>query len=406
MRLTDIQCKSAKFPGKPAKLTDGQGLYLLVTATGKLWRYDYRFAGKRKTASFGAYPSVSLAEARRKHAEARAKVHDSVDPMTERKAAKLARTEAALDTFETVAREWFTDVSRRWSKSTSDKTIRRLERDAFPKLGTRPIKEIAPREVQAVLEAVCKRGAAYSAGELRSDCTQIFRWAMRFERADRDPAGLVAGTIDIPPTRHRPALTDPRSFGAFLRDLNAYAGADPVTILAARLAILSFVRSAELRHATWDEVDFEASEWRIPAGRMKMAKGSNQSHVVPLSPQAVAILRKLYKLTGIQGGYLFPGLRGANTVMSENTIGFVLKKMGYQGRQSLHGFRASARSMLAERGWSEVALERQLDHAETRQTVASYARSQHMDERRKLMADWGACVAAMENDRPLPRRVA
>ncbi|MEG1971254.1 MAG: site-specific integrase, partial [Burkholderiaceae bacterium] len=226
-------------------------------------------------------------------------------------------------------------------------------------------------------------------------CGQVFRYAIATGRGDRNPAADLLGALPVPPVKHRPAITDRREFGVFLRDLAEFKAADSLTLLGARLALLTFARSAELRGARWDEIDFDGSEWRIPAARMKMAKGSNQAHIVPLSSQAVAVLRQLQALTG-GVGYVLPSASGADKTMSENAIGLLLKRMGYKDRQTLHGLRASARSLLSERGWSVAALERQLDHAERSKVVAAYARSEHLDERRRLMADWGGLCEALE----------
>jgi integrase len=195
--------------------------------------------------------------------------------------------------------------------------------------------------------------------------------------------------------QHRPAITEKRPFGQFLRDLCAFQGADALTILATRLALLTFVRSQELRLATWEEVDVEAREWRIPAGRMKMAKGSNQAHVVPLSAATIQTRDDLRELTGWSTS-LFSNGYGGDGFMSENTVGRMLIRLGYQHRQTVHGFRANARSLLSERGWSVAALERQLDHSERSKVVAAYARSEHLEERRRMMDDWGALVDALE----------
>jgi integrase len=202
-------------------------------------------------------------------------------------------------------------------------------------------------------------------------------------------------TIVLPGVKHRPAITDRRQFGEFLRDLRGYQAADRLTLLAARLALLTFVRSQELRLARWDEIDFDAREWRIPAARMKMGKALNQAHIVPLSHAAIDTLREVHRITG-DTAHIFPNSYGADGFMSENTIGRMLIRMGYQGKQTLHGFRASARSLLSERGWSVAALERQLDHAERSKVVAAYARSEHLDERRKIMDDWGTLVCLLE----------
>lgn len=395
MPLTDPACRNAKPADKPRKLADGEGLYLLVNQSGKYWRADYRFAGKRKTLALGVYPETGLAEARKRWADARRLMRDGADPAAERKADKLAKRTAAANSFESVALEWHKMKAARWAPVTAAKALTQMKAELFPTLGHRPVSEITAPELLDVLRKIEARGIHYTAVRMRELSGQVFRYAIATGRAARNPAADLLGALTVPAVKHRPAITDRREFGVFLRDLAEFNRADPLTLLAARVALLTFVRSAELRGARWDEIDFEASEWRIPAGRMKMAKGSNQAHIVPLSAEAVAVLRQLHALTG-GAGYVLPNAHGADKPMSENAIGFLLKRMGYKDRQTLHGFRASARSMLSERGWSFEALERQLDHAERSKIVAAYARSEHLEERRRLMADWGALCAALE----------
>lgn len=403
MRLTDTAIRNAK-PGRtpkgeatarPYRMADGGGLYLEVApAGGKWWRLKYRFGGKEKRLSLGTYPDTSLAAARQRRDEAKRLLAAGTDPGEHRRAEKVARSIAQASSFEAVAREWHAQKAKAWAKVTTDKAQTHLQTYLFPRLGARPIGEIRAPELLAALREVEKRGAVYTATRLREMAGQVFRYAIATGRADYNPAADLKGALQAPAVTHRPALVDRKAFAVFLRDLKAYSAAEPVTLLATRFAMLTFVRSQELRHARWEEIDFEAQEWKVPALRMKAGKAL-QAHTVPLSPQAITTLRELQLLTG-QGAYLFPSSYGADRVMSENTIGQMLKKMGYQGRQSLHGFRASARSLLSERGWSTAALERQLDHAERNKVVAAYARSEHLDERRALMQDWGALIEALE----------
>jgi integrase len=267
-----------------------------------------------------------------------------------------------------------------------------METHLFPALGHRPVTAITPPELLMALRRI---DAKYTATRMREVCGQIFRHGIATGHATFNPAGDLRGALEAPTVRHRPALTSRREFGRFLRDLRAFTAADRMTLLGTRLVLLTFVRSQELRLGRWEEVDFEAREWRIPAGRMKMAKGSNQAHIVPLSEQSLATLKELHALTGALP-LMFPNNYGSDGNMSENTISRMLWRLGYKDRQTQHGFRASARSLLSERGWSVAAMERQLDHAERSKVVAAYARSEHLVERRKMMHDWGALVAAME----------
>ncbi|MBN9426147.1 MAG: integrase arm-type DNA-binding domain-containing protein [Burkholderiales bacterium] len=395
MALTDTACRNAKPGDRPRKLADEKGLYLLVNTAGKYWRWDYRFAGKRKTMALGVYPEVGLAKARSELARARELLAAGQDPMGARRVEKRRIAVSAANSFEAVAREWHKSRLPRWAKVTAEKALTQMEADLFPQIGLRPVAEVTPPELLAMLRKVEARGAAYTAGRLREICGQVFRYAIATGRATYNPAADLIGALVTPGVKHRPALTNRREFGQFLRDLRDYQSADILTKLATRLALLTLVRSQELRFVRWEEFDIEVREWRVPPGRMKVGKTLNQAHIVPLSVQVLATLEELWPLTG-HGSRVFPSANGDDGVMSENTIGRMLIRMGYQGRQTLHGFRASARSLLSERGWSVAALERQLDHAERSKVVAAYARSEHLEERRRMMDDWGALVEALE----------
>ncbi|MDR6537294.1 phage integrase central domain-containing protein [Variovorax soli] len=393
MRLTDAKLRKLTEPGKHA---DGGGLFLHITpAGGRYWRLKYRHSGKEKLLAFGVYPAVSLKDARECRDSAKQSLARGEDPGLLRKTAKIKIATDAANSFKAVALEWHKANAKRWAAVTAAKTLKHLEADVFPVIGNRPVSAITPPELLAMLRKIEARGATYTATRLRELCGQVFRFGIATGSATYNPAADLVRAIVAPDVKHRPALTDRRQFGQFLRDLDSYQAADRLTLQATRLALLTFVRSRELRHARWSEIDFEASEWRIPAARMKMGKGLNQAHVVPLSQAAIDTLRDLHALTGDTPS-VFPNRDGADAFMSENTIGRMLVRMGYQGRQTLHGFRASARSLLSERGWSVAALERQLDHAERSKVVAAYARSEHLEERRKIMDDWGALVTSLE----------
>jgi len=397
MPLTDTGIKKAKPAEKPYKLADGGGLYLLVGSNGKYWRYNYRSQGKFKTLALGTYPDVSLARVREKHAEARKQLADGIDPSAARKHRKLADMAASANSFEFVAREWHAmKLAKKWTQSTADKTMTQLEAYVFPELGHLPIASVKASQILAALRKVEERGIAYTAVRLREVCGQIFRYGVATGRTEDNPAAHLIGALHKPEVSHRPAITERREFGAFLRDLREATGYDPVTRHAAYFAMLTFVRAQEFRFARWDEIDWKAKEWKVPAKRMKTGKAL-PAHTVPLSTQTLALLHELKELTG-HTPYLFPKVKGYgdNAVISENTVGKMLNKMGYQGRQCVHGFRASARSILSEQGWSREAMERQLDHKETDSTVAAYARSQHLPERRKMMKAWADTCDELE----------
>lgn len=394
--LTDPKIKKAKLAEKPYKLADGKGLYLLVNAAGKYWRMDYRFGGKRKTLALGVYPNVTLARAREKHADARKLLADGTDPSTARKDAKQAEKVAKSNSFEAVAREWHGGKSKKWAKVTADKALTHLEAYVFPEIGPLPVAEMKASQLLAMLRKIEGQGIAYTATRLREMCGQVFRYAIATGKAEDNPAAHLLGAMSKPATTHRPAITERRAFGAFLRDLREATGFDPVTRYAAYFAMLTMVRAQEFRFAMWEEIDWQAKEWKVPARRMKVGKNL-PAHTVPLSNQVIALLEELRDLTG-HTLYLFPKAKGygENEVISENTVGKMLNNMGYQGRQCVHGFRASARSILSEQGWSVEAMERQLDHKEANGTVAAYARSQHLPERRRMMQAWADTCDALE----------
>ena len=389
--------KSIKHSGKIAgdKHTDGAGLYLLVKAGGKYWRMDYRFADKRKTLALGIYPAVTLAKARQRRDNARELLADGIDPSVAKKEAIDDKAALSANTFTAVALEWHTMKAKGCAVNTSAKRLAHLESHIFPAIGRRPVTDVKPPEILEMLQAVAATGTAYTAGRLREICGQVFRYAIQTGKATYDPAAAMRGAIEKHAVNHRPALTTRREFGVFVRDLRDTERADPLTKLCARLGLLTWTRPKELRQAKWDQFDLEAGEWRIPAIEMKTGKHL-QAHTVALSVQALEILPKLRELSG-HTDRLFPSGGSRGGVISENTINNLFRRMGYKDKQSHHGLRASARSLLSERGWSTEALERQLDHKEANKAVAAYARSQHLDERKRFMADWGALVALLES---------
>lgn len=397
MPLSDPEIKKAKFKDKPFKLSDARGLFLLVNQAGKYWRLAYRFGGKQKTLALGVYPDVGLARARERRDEARKLLADGVDPGVAKQEAKHAAKVASANSFEAVSREWHAGKSNKWAKVTADKAMTHLETYVFPEIGDHPVAAVKASQLLAMLRKVEAQGIAYTATRLREMCGQIFRYAVATGRAEDNPAAHLLGAMAKPATTHRPAITERREFGAFLRDLREATGFEPVTRYAVYFALLTFVRAQEFRFARWEEIDLEAREWKVPAKRMKVGK-TLPAHTVPLSNQVLALLEELRALTG-HTPYLFPKAKGygEGEVISENTVGKMLNNMGYQGRQCAHGFRASARSILSEQGWSIEAMERQLDHKEANGTVAAYARSQHLPERRRMMQAWADTCDALES---------
>jgi integrase len=358
MKITDTAIRNAKPGDKKIRLNDGHGLYLLVTPKGaKWWRFDYAFNGKRKTLSLGVYPDVSLKMARERRDAARQKIADGVDPSVLRKTQKTAQADRAANSFEMVGREWFAKFSPTWAENHGGRILRRLERDIFPWLGARPIGEITPPELLTTLRRIENRGAIETAHRAKQNCGQIFRYAIATGRAERDPSADLRGALPPASPKRFAAITDPRAIGELLRAIDGYRGTFSVKC-ALQLAPLVFVRPGELRTARWQEIDLDAAEWRIPGERMK----GRQPHFVPLSSQAVAILRELHELTG-NGQFLFPSIRTLARNMSENTVNGALRRLGYSGNEMTgHGFRAMASTILNEQGWHRDAIERQLAH--------------------------------------------
>jgi integrase len=382
--LTDIKVQKAKSKDKSITLFDGGGLFLMVTPSGgKLWRFKYRFDGKEKKLAFGAYPEISLLDARRKRDEARRQLANGIDPSAMRKAQKQANTEAT-ETLEVIAREWHGRFISTWTTGHAETIMDRLERDLFPWIGKRPIAEIKAPELLAVLRRVESRGALESAHRIRTICGQVFRYAVATGRAERDPAADLKGALPQPQEKHRAAITDPKKVGALLRAIDDYQGSFIVKC-ALKLAPLLFVRPGELRHAEWSEIDFENAEWNIPASKMKM----KEPHLVPLSKQAIEILTKLKEFTGASR-YVFPSGRTFDRAMSDNAILAALRRMGYEkSEMSGHGFRAVARTLLDKVLQIRIDfIEHQLAHAVKDPLGRAYNRTSHLAERKKMMQTW------------------
>jgi integrase len=382
--LTDMQVRKAKPQKKAVMRFDGDGLYLLVAPSGgKLWRLKYRFENKEHRLALGAYPEISLADARQRREEARRQVAHGIDPGAVRKAQKQAEAEE-LETFEIIAREWHTRFAPTWTPGHAVTILSRLERDLFPWIGPRPIAEIKAPELLAVLRRVEARGALESAHRIRTISGQVFRYAVATGRAERDPSGDLRGALPQPGEKHLAAITDPKEVAPLLRAIDGYQGG-LVTKCALRLAPLVFVRPGELRHAEWAEVDLDDAAWNIPAHKMK----TKQAHLVPLSTQAVEILTELRQLTG-GGKYVFPSGRSSTRPMSENTVLAALRRMGYdKDSMTGHGFRAMARTILDEVLQAKPELiEHQLAHAVRDPLGRAYNRTAHLEERRAMMQRW------------------
>ena len=383
MALSDTAIRNAKPAAKPFKLTDGEGMYLLVNKAGRYFRFNYRFGGMRKTLALGVYPDVSLKQARERRDEARRLLAENIDPGEHRKVTKTVTASRTEDSFEAVTREWFAKNRAKWKETHAHDIIRRFERDVFPWVGPRPIKEITAPELLAFLRRIEERGTIETAHRAKQNCGQVFRYAIATGRVDRDPSADLKGALAPVVATHRASITDPGEIGALLRAIDSYQGTF-VARCALQLAPMLFVRPGELRQAEWSEFDMEADEWRIAGAKMKM----KATHIVPLARQAVAVLRELYPLTG-SGRYVFPSVRTADRPMSENTVLSALRRMGYTtGEMCGHGFRSMASTRLNEMGYNRDWIERQLAHSERDGVRAAYNYAEHLPERRKMMQAW------------------
>ncbi len=386
MALTDTFVKQVKHSGKAAgdRYADGQNMYLHVKEAGKYWRMDYTFIEKRKTLALGVYPAVSLAKARARRDKARELLADGIDPGTAKREEKQAVAAAAANTFEAVAREWLKKMAADRMASTTTKVTAWLEKDVIPFIGTMPISTIGPRDVLRALKHMEGRGALDSVQRVKQVCGQVFRYAVATGSAERDVTQDLKGALAKPTAGHFAAITEPKQTGDLMRSIFDYQG-HPCTVAALKLSPLVFVRPGELRTAEWVEIDLDAAEWRIPGSKMKM----KVDHLVPLSTQAVEILRGVQPITG-HGRYVFPSLRTGERPMSENTINAALRGMGYANDvHSAHGFRAMARTIMDEVLDQRVDLiEHQLAHAVKDANGRAYNRTAHLPARRVMMQTW------------------
>ncbi|MGH6744329.1 integrase [Novosphingobium sp. PhB55] len=370
---------------KPYKLSDRDGLYLLVKPSGaRYWRMNFKLHQLQRTASFGRYPEVSLAEARQRLLEARRQLKQGIDPVYQAKLNKMAASIAAGHTFRSVAEEW---LEKMRLEEKSAKSIRKCEWQlslVMPDIGNRPISQITAHEVLLSLKKIESTRKFYTATSLRALCGQIFRYAVATARAERDVCVDLRGALVTPKVVHRPAITAPKQVGALMRAIHDYDGAK-YTSIALRLLAHTFVRPGELRHAEWKELDLDRSVWIIPPHKMKMRR----PHTIPLSRQALAIIGEIDHGENFSM-YLFPGMRSTKRPLSDNTINAALRRMGYEkDEMTAHGFRAMAATLLNEMGtWNPDAIERQLAHAEPNSVRRAYTRGQHWDERVRMMQHW------------------
>lgn len=423
---SDLTIRNVKLGDPRKRLSDGEGLYLLLFVKGGAhgWRFDYTIHGVRKTLSLGTYPDTGLKLARTQADHARELVASGQDPSDKRKANKAQHAETreasqreasglpSAGSFEEVAREWFNTRRSDWSASYGDKIIRRLELDVFPWLGRDPAGSITPPQLLEVMRRIESRGVIETAHRALENCGQVFRYAVATGHAVSNPARDLKDALRKPIVKHFPAITDPLRLGELLRACHGYQGTHVVRA-ALKLVPLLLLRPGELRHAQWTEFDLDAALWTVPAERMKREKNGKQNgkpHLVPLPSQAVDTLRELHALTGASE-YVFRGERHHHRPMSENTVNAALRAMGFGADEVVgHGFRATARTMMAERlGLPEAVIDAQLAHAVPDSLGRAYNRTQFEAQRKEMMQQWANYLDKLRQGADvieLPKRAA
>ena len=385
LKLTATACNSAKPEKNFYKLTDGNGLYLLINPNGnKYWRYDYRFGGKRKTFSIGVYPEITLQEARERHREAHKLISGGIDPNETKKKAKQDQMIDSANTFKVVAKKWLEHRNLEWSKEYGQTILTRLENYVFPKLGNLPIRSIDTPMLLFALKAIEKEGVYETTKRIKQYCSQILRYAIAHGMADFDHTVNLSGAIKVGRVKHHAAFSS-EELPNFLEKLDKNEERLFVqTRMAVKLMMLTFVRTNELIKATWDEIDFKNCIWTIPAERMKMRK----AHIVPLSRQTIEILNQLREMNG-DWNYVLPGQYSKKKSMSNGTIIGALYRMGYKGKATGHGFRALAMTTIMEKlGYRYEVPNCQLAHSKGDSVKAAYDRTQFLDERKIMMQEW------------------
>ncbi|MDO2398858.1 tyrosine-type recombinase/integrase [Enterobacter hormaechei] len=379
MKLNARQVDAAKPREKAYKLADGAGLYLEVVPSGsRYWRMKYRFNGKEKRMAFGVYPAVSLAQARALRDEAKKKLAEGIDPSFAKKEEKLVRDVQLNNTFQAVALEWHGTKVSRWSEGYASDIIEAFNKDIFPYIGQQPVNEIKPLVLLNVLRRMESRGATEKAKKVRQRCCEVFRYAIVTGRAEYNPAADLTSAMSGHESKHYPFLTV-EELPDFFKALSGYTGS-PLVVLAARLLILTGVRTGELRGAFWSEFELEKAVWEIPAERMKMKR----PHLVPLSTQALEIVQQLKVMTG-QYPLVFPGRNDPRKTMSEASINQVFKRIGYTGKVTGHGFRHTMSTILHEEGFNTAWIETQLAHVDKNAMRGTYNHAQYLEGRREMM---------------------
>ena len=392
MKLNARQVDAAKPREKAYKLADGAGLYLEVVPSGsRYWRMKYRFNGKEKRLAFGVYPAVSLAQARALRDDAKKKLAEGIDPSFAKKEEKLVRDVQLNNTFQTVALEWHGTKVGRWSEGYASDILEAFNKDIFPYIGQQPVNDIKPLVLLNVLRRMENRGATEKAKKVRQRCSEVFRYAIVTGRAEYNPAADLTSAMSGHESKQYPFLTV-EELPDFFKALAGYTGS-PLVVLAARLLILTGVRTGELRGAFWSEFDLEKAVWEIPAERMKMKR----PHLVPLSTQALEIVQQLKGMTG-QYPLVFPGRNDPRKTMSEASINQVFKRIGYTGKVTGHGFRHTMSTILHEEGFNTAWIETQLAHVDKNAIRGTYNHALYLEGRKEMMQWYGDYVDSCESN--------
>ncbi|ENR8889850.1 TPA: tyrosine-type recombinase/integrase [Citrobacter koseri] len=392
MKLNARQVETAKPKDKPYKMADGGGLYLLVKTNGsRYWRLKYRIDGKEKLLALGVYPDVSLADARAKRDEARKGIARGIDPLEVKKEQKVEREAQVKNTFQEIALEWHSMKVKKWSAGYASDILEAFNKDVFPFIGQRPVADIKPLELLNVLKKMEDRGATEKAKKVRQRCGEVFRYAIVTGRAEYNPAPDLTSAMQGHESTHYPFLTT-EELPAFFKALTGYSGSE-LMVLAARLLIITGLRTGELRGALWSEIDTKKALWEISAERMKMRR----PHIIPLSTQALAIIEQIRAMTG-QFPLLFPGRNDPSKTMSEASINQVFKRIGYTGRVTGHGFRHTMSTVLHEQGYNTAWIETQLAHVDKNAIRGTYNHAQYLDGRREMLQWYSDYMESLENN--------
>lgn len=383
MATTDTAIRNAKYTDKTYKITDEKGMYILVNASGKYFRLDYRYAGKRQTLAIGVYPDISLKEAREKRDEARKMIKNGINPSDYKKTAKHNLISDTKDTFISIAEEWFIKNKPKWEESHANRKWRALEKDIFPYIGNRPIKQITAQELLSVIRKIEERNRIDTAHRTKNICGEVYAYAVATIRAERNICRDLDGALAARTTKNMATITDTKEIGGLLRAIDSYTG-EFITKCALRLSPYVFLRPGELRQAEWSEIDFDRKIWKIEADKMKMKR----PHIIPLSRQVLSILKELQPSTG-QWQYVFPSIRGKDRPMSNVTILASLRRMGYTKEEmTAHGFRGMASTLLHENGFDSAIIELQLAHVERNKVKGAYNHAEHLEKRTEMMQWW------------------